>query len=178
MKKLVFLILIVAVGAAVYATRDSKPRLEFQKPDNSQGLRPDPSNATFIFDEGPVTLKNGAGEIQLDRSTNLEINILDKFAYGDINKDGANDTVLLISQYGGGSGTFIYVAAFASGPVSYRGSNAVFLGDRIIPQNISIKNSVITVEYLDREPDESFAAEPTISTAKQFVSRDGVIEER
>ena len=104
--------------------------------------------------------------------------LLDQFAYGDINADGKEDAVFFLARYGGGSGTFIYLAAFVSGPVTYRGSEATFIGDRVSPQSISINNTTVTVKYLDRAADEPLAAEPTIQASKQFSYRVGGFEER
>ena len=103
---------------------------------------------------------------------------MDKFAYGDLNADGKEDTVLLLTRYGAGSGIFIYLAAFTSGPVTYKGSKAIFIGDRIAPKSLSIKGDTVTVEYLDRKPDEAFATEPTVSASKQFTYKNGEFVEK
>ena len=143
-------------------------------------FKPDPSNATFTFSDGPVTLSAGKSEKAITPGSAAieEIVVVDKFAYGDINNDKKNDTALLLARYGAGSATFIYVAAFVSGPLNYKGSQTVLIGDRIAPQSISIDNSVITVNYLDRGPDEAFTTEPTISISKQFIWKDGGLEEK
>lgn len=139
--------------------------------DGNNAFHPDPSNATFIFDDGPITLSDGRSMRAATPQSALseEIAIIDTVAYGDINQDNKEDTVLLLTRYGGGSGTFIYAAAFVSGPVSYKGSRVLFIGDRVAPQSISINRGIITVEYLDRNPSEAFAAEPTVLTSKQFI---------
>ena len=184
MKKLTLIIIvIIAVIALFYfLTHDRSPVGQTPTSSSSENgtFHPDPSNATFTFDDGPVTLSGGQSEraVAPDSAFVEEIDILDKFAYGDLNTDNKTDTALLLSQYGGGSGTFVYVAAFVSGPVTYRGSKVFFLGDRIIPQSIAINNGVITVKYLDREPDEIMSVEPTISVSKQFVYLNGELVER
>ena len=143
-------------------------------------FHPDPSNATFIFDEEAITLSAGRNEKKVLPGNTLveETILLDKFAYGDINADGKEDTVLFLARYGAGSGTFIYLAAFVSGPVTYRGTEATFIGDRIAPQSVSINGGGVTVEYLDRGADEALAAEPTVATSKRFVYRAGEFQER
>ena len=178
MKKIIFLILLVVlVGGFIYATRDPIPELGFDRDDDSRTFNPDPSNATFLFEDGEVILSQGKREEEESGITE-EVTLLDNVAYGDVNDDNKNDAALFLAQYGGGSGTFIYAAVFVSGPVSYKGSNVVFLGDRISPQDIFIKNGVVNVEYLDRGPDERFSAEPTISVSKQFIYKNGVLEEK
>ena len=92
---------------------------------------------------------------------------------GDLNADGKQDRGVVLSVTGSGTGVFIYVAASVSGPVGYQGSNAVYLGDRVKPESISIKNVILTVRYLGRSKDESFSDEPTVSMSKEFVYLNG-----
>ena len=182
MKKIIVITIILAATVFLYALRDKSPAEEIRTPQTSKNdtFRPDPSNATFIFDDGEVTLSAGRNERNVSPGSALveEIALLDKFAYGDVNADGKEDTVLLLARYGSGSGIFIYLAAFVSGPVTYRGSQAAFIGDRISPQSISVDNATVTVKYLDRGEDEPLAAEPTVPTSRQFVYRAGEFEER
>lgn len=174
MKKLLGLaVLIAVVGAGWYFWHNretASPAISVQE----AGTRPDPSNATFVFDDGPVTLKDGESS-----EPPVETNLTDKIAYGDVNADGKNDAVALIVQSGGGSGEFIYVAAYVSGNVAYKGSNAIFIGDRVSPQSIDInQDGSIRVTYLDRGPNEPMSAEPTILTTKYYVYKSGNLEER
>lgn len=176
MKKLLFLI-IVAAGLIFYFTR-SPESASTPNTDPIGSAEINPSNATFSFDDGSVTLTNGTGEKE-DEETGFKetVEILEERAIGDLNADGKNDAVLLLARSGGGSGVFIYAAAYISGPVNYKGTNAIFLGDRISPQSITIANGIATVRFLDRNPDEAFAAEPTMPKDEQFVYRDGAFRE-
>lgn len=92
---------------------------------------------------------------------------------GDLNADGKQDRGVVLSVTGSGTGVFIYVAASVSGPVGYQGSNAVYLGDRVKPESISIKDGILTVRYLGRSKDEPFSDEPTVSMSKEFVYLNG-----
>jgi len=184
MKKLILLILVIALGAGVYFLLLNKPeKVENNTPastETSGSLKPDPSNATFTFDGESVKLLNGKNEMPTEPGSVFteETNLLDKFAYGDINGDGKTDTVLFITRSGGGSGTFIYVAGYFSGPVNYKGSEAFFFGDRVAPQSVSIAQGTITVNYLDRGPNDPFSSEPTIPTTKTLTFRNGEFVER
>lgn len=166
--------MVVAGLAIFYFMRDKSTSEKVTPTENeSRNFRPDPSNATFIIDDEKITLSKGQ-EITSTEETSL----LDKFAYGDINGDGKVDTALFLVQSGGGSGTFIYLGAYISGPVNYKGSNTVFIGDRISPQSISVSKGVITVKYLERKENEPLAAEPTVSVTKQFVYTNGELVEK
>lgn len=183
MKKIIaILIVVAAVVLLFYATRDKSPAEEAGTPAYREegSSRSNPSNATFVFNDGPTTLSAGRNEKAVAPGSALveETILLDKFAYGDINADGKEDTALFLARFGAGSGTFIYTAAFVSGPITYKGSKAFFLGDRIIPRSISISDGVVTVEYLDREPDEALAAEPTVPVSRRFVYKAGEFQER
>lgn len=172
MKKLILLIVIAIIGLGFYFSAN---KTEINPEDTAavNSFKPDPGSATFTFDEGAVTLSNGKSD-----EDGEQVELLEQKASGDLNKDGKEDTAVLLASSGGGSGVFIYVAAYVSGPVNYKGTNAIFVGDRISPESLSISNGVIIFNYLDREADEPFGAEPTVLTSKQFVYANGAIEEK
>ncbi|MEX2013457.1 MAG: hypothetical protein WD897_00885 [Parcubacteria group bacterium] len=182
MRTIIIILTVLAVVIFFFITRSPSPVDKIETPAFGENgvFRPDPSNATFIFDDGPITLSAGRNERKPTSGSALaeETVLLDKFAYGDINADVKEDTVLFLARYGSGSGTFIYLAAFISGPITYRGSKAVFIGDRIAPQSISINGEIVTAKYLDRGSDDAFAVEPTVPTTKQFIYRDGEFQEK
>ena len=181
MRKIIVIVIILGIVVLFYTMRDKSPAEEARTPQANENrtLRPDPSNATFIIDDEQIILSAGRNERTIAGSAIIEETVLlDKFAYGDINADSKEDTILLLARYGAGSGIFIYLGAYVSGPVTYRGSKVTFIGDRIAPQSISMSGGTVTVEYLDRGPDEGFAAEPTIPVSKQFVYKNGEFQER
>jgi len=184
MKKILTIILIFALGYGIWYALQRAPRLISDKPSTSSLVKnasgPDILNATFKFESSSMTLKNGRNEqITIPESGFVQETILTNIiGLGDINADRKEDAVGIVVQTGGGSGVFIYLVADVSGLIDYKGSNAVFIGNRIDPKSISIENSVITLTYLDRKPEEAFAAEPTISTTKQFVYRNGELVKR
>jgi hypothetical protein len=174
-KKIFFLILIVLIGWGVwyvYQSRSSSttPPVKLQP----VVAHPDPSNGTFVFEDGAMTLKNGSHS-----DDSGDTNLTDTIAYGDVNKDGKNDTAALLMQTSSGTGTFFYLVAYVSGIVQYKGTNAIFIGDRIAPKSIAIDaNGVINVTYLDRKDGEPFTDDPTVSVTKQYVYAQGAIAEK
>ncbi len=180
MKKIVVVAVVIGALVALYFL-GGKSEVKNEPIDTnvSTPTQPDPSNATFIFEEDSVTLSRGKAEIQIeDSSITEEVELTGAKGYGDMNKDGKTDTVTMIARLGGGSGVFIYAAAYVSGTSGYKGTNAVYLGDRIEPQSISVTGGVAKVTYLDRKDDEPLAAEPTVQVTKEFVLVSGELRER
>ncbi len=180
---LIFLILLlVLLGVGLYFLGGKNSSTSVGKPIVDEGgvVRQDPSGATFIIDGENIKLVDGKNKTKIAPESSFieETSLLDKFAYGDLNSDGKEDTALLLVRYGAGSGTFVYLAVYISGPVTYHGSNAIFLGDRISPETISIKNGVVSVKYLDRKLDEPMVAEPTISVTREFIYKNGSLQEK
>lgn len=183
MKKLLLLIILIIIGFFSYQAIKRDDAIPYQRSQDKSGApvsssQPDPRNANIRFDDGQVNFSNGRFERELETPGFFEeFTILDKIVYGDLNGDQKTDSAFFVTRYGGGSGTFIFVASFISGPVGYRGSNAIFIGDRIIPQDITIANGVLKVSYLDRRDDEPFSAEPTILKFKDLIhTTSGLVE--
>ncbi len=176
MKKLLGLILVLlAVGALIFFMRNTSSFKPNSGGTPNATFKPDPSSATFMIEDESVTLSDGHN---ISKISAAETNLLEKIAYGDLNSDSKDDAGVFLSNSGGGSGTFIYLAAYVSGPVNYKSTPTIFLGDRISPQSISIQNGVLTVKYLDRRDDEPFAAEPTIPITRTFRLNNGELQER
>ncbi len=111
-----------------------------------------------------ITLKNGVSE--------KGVRYFGNDLQHDLNEDGRLDTVFFITHETGGSGTFYYIVArldTTNGPV---GSDAVFLGDRISPQTITLdegkttqgtnRKNVIVANYVERNPGERFVVPPSV----------------
>ncbi|MFA6365545.1 MAG: hypothetical protein WCW78_04075, partial [Candidatus Paceibacterota bacterium] len=114
-----------------------------------------PLNATYVIEGQSVTLVNGKAEVDIAPGsvTKIVTTVFGGPVRGDLNGDGKEDMALMLVQNPGGSGTFYYVAAAINND-GVKGTNAILLGDRIAPQNISIKNGQIMANYADRNPRE------------------------
>jgi hypothetical protein len=136
-------------------------------------------NATYDIDGTPVTLVNGTAQVA-SAPGSASVTTTTYFgneAKGDFNGDGKDDLVFLVTQDGGGSGTFYYVATLLSSPTGYTGTNAILLGDRISPQTTEVQSGEIVVNYADRKPSESMATPPSIGVSRYFKIADGVLTE-
>lgn len=178
MKNIIIILVIIILGGGLFYFLSHKQTANTPTTTETSNFAPEASSATFTIDDAPVTFSQGKSSVCEEPGFCMESSILPNSASGDLNGDGKSDTAVFIEQSGGGSGTFIYAAAYVSGTVNYKGTNAVFLGDRIAPKSLSIGNGVLTVTWLDRKSDEPFSSEPTVSTSKQFVYKNGELVEK
>jgi hypothetical protein len=137
----------------------------------------DPKNTSYSIDQKYVTLVNGFASVA--NSGELVVPIKTTYfgneAQGDLNQDGVPDTALLLTQDGGGSGTFYYiVVALRAGDV-YVGTNGLLLGDRIAPQTTEIKDGKIIVNYAERKEGEPMTTAPSVGVSKYFEVNNGIL---
>jgi len=134
-------------------------------------------NATYLIEKQAVHLVNGRAEVQAAPGSAIQITtiVFGQPAYGDLNQDGREDAALFLRHDPGGSGTFYYVAAAIAANNIYQGTNAVFLGDRISPRTIDIRNGVIIAEFDDRKPDQPMAVAPSIAKTIYLELNEGCL---
>ena len=129
----------------------------------SEGVYPqtfaDYKNAVYTVDGQPVTPDGNAKDAMTTQYFGND-------AVGDLNNDGTPDIGFIITQSGGGSGTFYYVVVALKTANGYQGTNAIFLGDRIAPQTTEIKNGQLIVNYADRAKGEAMATAPSVGVSK------------
>lgn len=140
----------------------------------------DYKNAEYVIEGQRVKLENGRAETEAapGSASKVVTQYFGNEAKGDLNGDGIVDIAFLLTQDGGGSGTFYYaVVALQSADNTYRGTNAVFLGDRIHPQSTSIMDGQLIVNYGERKMGEPMTAEVTVGVSKYLkVEQDTLIE--
>lgn len=139
----------------------------------------DPREATYWIAQELVSLSGGRSEMEAAPGTamNVVTTLLEEAVSGDLNGDGVEDAAVWLLQQPGGTGSFLYVAVALNFEGRYVGTNAVFLGDRIVPQAMRIRNGVLSVSYLDRRRDEPMAALPSVSATKNLAVSGGVLAE-
>lgn len=128
-----------------------------------------PKNATYVIEGQPVTLTNGLSvqPAAPGSATKVTTQYFGNEIITDLNGDNLGDSIFLLTQNTGGSGTFYYVVAALYTPSGYRGSQGLLLGDRIAPQNIERSQKpttplVFIVNYADRRPGDSFTTAPSV----------------
>lgn len=130
------------------------------------------TDATYYIDGVPTTLVFGKSETNIPNSSaKIITQYFGDEVTGDFNNDGLVDKAFLITQSGGGSGTFFYLVSALNGENGYVGSNAILLGDRISPQvvNLEEKNpNVIIVNYAERKSGEPMTTAPSVGVSRKF----------
>ena len=138
-----------------------------------------PENASYLIGDNRVQLTNGHSVTQdfSDASSEIVTRVFSQTEFGDLDKKAEDDAALLLMQQGGGSGSFFYVAAALNDDDLYYGTNAVFLGDRISPLSVTIRDNQIVVLYNDRRTDEPMVTMPTVIKSRRFRIEDTQLKE-
>lgn len=125
--------------------------------------------ATYTVEGAPnntATLTAGKTEVVSD-TVRFTAEIREPLANGTLNNNPYAAAQLVTS--GGGSGVFSYVAAVPNNNGTPGTGVTALIGDRVNVTAISIANNAIKVDWLDRNPDQAMAEEPTVATTKYFV---------
>lgn len=134
-------------------------------------------DATYVIEGQPVVLVNGVATTST-ASGSASKTVTQYFgndATGDLNGDGLPDTAFVLTQNGGGSGTFYYIVVALRSGTGYVGTNAVLLGDRIAPQTTQIKDGMLVVNYADRNSDEPMSTQPSVGVTKYLKVKDSAL---
>jgi heat shock protein HslJ len=129
-------------------------------------------NAEYVLDGRRIQLNGGVAESEAAPGSAAKIvtRYFGNEVEHDFNGDGRNDVVFLLTHETGGSGVFYYVVAALATEQGYAGSQGLLLGDRIAPQTTEIgANNIITVNYADRAPGDSFATPPSVGTSIRLL---------
>ncbi len=168
MKKIIACLLgAIIIGTSLYFISENSVPAEGQIPFDAR-------NSSFRIGGVPVTLADGVVVDELASLPDVKITTRyfgNELAH-DLDNDGREDTVFLVTQDGGGSGTFFYVVAVLNTVNGYVGSDSYLLGDRIAPQPMNIdesktsqgtmRDNVIVVNYADRRPEDPMTAAPSV----------------
>ena len=124
----------------------------------------DPLNTTYLINEESFTLFDGSIEKEIvpGSASKNKLSIFGEPVFGDIDQDGDDDAVVILVNDLGGSGTFYYAAIAANIDGEYKGTDAIFLGDRIAPQTFYIQDNRAKINYVDRAVGEDFSVQPSI----------------
>ena len=130
--------------------------------------RTDYRNTEYMIEGQRITLADGvAADVPPGSASRTVTRYFGNELKTDLNDDGREDIVFLLTQQRGGSGTFFYAVAALDTEAGYRGSDGYLLGDRIAPQTTAVSRNprhknVVVVNYRDRRPGEPMTAQPSV----------------
>ncbi len=132
----------------------------------------DYKNIAYTIDDSSVTLTNGVSEMEAapGSASKITTTYFGNEIRKDVDGDGSEDVVFLLTQNSGGSGTFYYVVAALNTPNGYVGTSAFLLGDRIAPQTTeSGQGKSVVVNYADRAPGQPFTVAPSVGKTAHII---------
>lgn len=125
----------------------------------------DYKDATYLMSGEPVTLTDGYAETEnfMGAASKTIVRYFGNEARGDLDGDGLEDAVFLLTQDAGGSGTFFYLVGALRTPTgTWNGTHAVLIGDRIAPQSTEFRDGLVIVNYADRAAGEPMTDRPSV----------------
>ena len=134
-------------------------------------VAPDASNATFKIEKDSITLVKGRSERpSAPGSATAAVTTLgDQTTSGDVDGDGRADTIVILVNQPGGSGTFYYVSALLNTASGVAATPAVMLGDRVKVDRVRLDGNTIVVDLLDRAPGQPMSTSPAVAVTKRFT---------
>lgn len=166
-KLFVALSVLIFIGIGIFFFRDGKTPTQDYK------------NISYQIEGENILLKNGLAEKESapGSASKTITRYFGNEVRGDFNNDTKEDVAFLLTQSGGGSGLFYYIATALGKDGGYVGTNTIFIGDRIAPQTTEFRNGEIIVNYADRKADESMAETPSIGVSRYFIIQNNTLIE-
>ncbi|OGX07783.1 MAG: hypothetical protein A2Z88_02230 [Omnitrophica WOR_2 bacterium GWA2_47_8] len=123
-----------------------------------------PRDTSYIIDGELMLFTDGMAEREItpDSASKDKFAIFGEPTMGDLDGDGDVDAVMYLTRDSGGSGTFFYVVVAVNERGTYKGTNAMFLGDRIAPQNINMDGGNAVANFVVRNTGEPFTVPPSV----------------
>jgi hypothetical protein len=97
----------------------------------------------------------------------LSVSVTDFFARGDLNGDGENEAIAIVTENYGGSGTFVFLAAYQylnDEPVFV---TSIFIDDQPLFNELAIEDGAIFVDVAMHDTDDPTCC-PSIETKRRY----------
>jgi hypothetical protein len=97
----------------------------------------------------------------------LKVEVSDFIALGDLTADGVNETAVIVSEYHGGSGVFVFLAVYSEQDGEPVFTTSVFVDDRPRVGGLEINNNEIRLDVTVHRLDEAMCC-PTLETIRHY----------
>jgi heat shock protein HslJ len=119
--------------------------------------------------EGPPLVAGGASRPRVELIEDLTIS-------GDLDRDGNDETVVLLSESSGGSGTFTYLAALARRGSGVENVATVGLGDRVQIREWHLEDDAVVVSLVESGPEDAACCPSRLVTRRWILDGDSLQE--
>jgi len=154
----VFVLVLIALGW-LYLLLSPKSDLPIET------VKTDPFNLEYKIGNESFQLVKGVAVKDYPGEAGIEnrLSVFGAPVYGDLDSDGDLDVAVLLEHSPGGSGTFYYGVLVISEGSTYRATETMFLGDRIAPQTIEIRDGRAVYNIMERRADEPMSVKPSFA---------------
>ena len=98
-----------------------------------------------------------------------------QIAFGDLDNDGIDDAVVVLSYSGGGSGTFYSLIAIINESGEPKHVASTFLGDRVRLNSMNIEGGIIALEMIVHGSNDPLCC-PTVEVTREFDLNEGDLQ--
>lgn len=168
MKNFLIVIVVIAVLVGGFFALNSYIYNEKQ----GEGLPQNFRDVAFRISDEPITLQDGVVQARtaLGGDSLTTIRYFGNELVHDIDGDGTEDTVFLITQETVEGNMFFYAVGAIQRDEGYTGTHAVYLGDHIAPQTTEKgADRQIIVNYMDRAPGEPMTTPPSVGRSLRLL---------
>lgn len=133
-----------------------------------------PQEASYQIEGNEMQFIEGKSELDVE-GIHVIAQILNEPVYGDVNSDGEDDAVFLLTYTKNDSSSSYYIALALRDAGGFLGLNAVPIHNQYVPKEISIRDEIIVVSYEVPVQNEKDAEDvPKYDTLYEYLTLTGV----
>lgn len=128
----------------------------------------DLESLSFELEGDTIELQEGEATVSYGGASTTMFHLQNRVTQGDLDDDGDDDLVAHIIERSAGTGVFHLIVPVINNDGMPAPQTPVYIGDRVVIEEISIQNGLIEVTLLDRQEDEPF----TVVTERKTLEID------
>ncbi len=131
-----------------------------------------------LFPDGPITLVDGYAAYDDGSSGTPYVQLMDQLiATGDLDGDGTEDAVALLTDNSSGSGNFVYTVVVLDALANPAPTEALMIGDRIQVKSLAVDGGQVVADLVAQGPDEPLCC-ASWNVRKVFALENGQLVEQ